>query len=55
MPTGRAKGPPTAVAIMAAAAMVQGTDRSMWPIRMTSIMPAATRPRKAPICSCCRR
>ena len=54
-PTGIASGPPIDVAIMAAAASVHGTDRSIWAIRMTIIIPAATMPRKAPICSCCSR
>ena len=47
--------PGPAVAIMAAAANVHGTERSIWAMRMTSIMPAATMPRKAPICSCCSK
>ena len=47
--------PPTVVAIIAAAVRVQGTERSMWPSRITIIIPAATRPRKAPIWSCWSR
>ncbi len=39
-------GPPQAVASIAEAAMVHGTDRSIWPSRTTIIMPAATMPRK---------
>ena len=54
-PIGIASGPPIDVAIMAAAASVHGTDRSIWAIRITIIIPAATMPRKAPICSCCSR
>ena len=54
-PTGIAHAPPAAVASMALAAMVHGTDRSMWPSRITIIMPAATVPRNAAILSCCRR
>ena len=54
-PIGIAQGPPTAVAIIAAAVSVQGTERSICEIRMTIIIPAATMPRKAPICSCCSR
>ena len=50
-----ASGPPTAVAIMAPAASVQGTERSMWPSRMTSIIPAATMPRNEPTWSCWSR
>ena len=52
---GSPSGPPTVVAIIAAAVSVQGTERSMWPRRMTIIIPAATRPRKAPVWSCCSR
>ena len=48
-------GAPTVVAIIAAAVSVQGTERSIWPSRITIIMPAATTPRKAPVWSCCRR
>ena len=55
MPVGIAISPPTLVAIMAAAANVQGTERSIWPRRITIIMPAATMPRKDPVWSCCRR
>ena len=54
-PTGIASGPPTVVAIIAAAVSVHGVDRSIWEMRMTSIIPAATMPRKAPICNCCSR
>ena len=50
-----AQAPPTAVAIIAEAVKVQGIDRSICEIRMTTIVPAATMPRKAPICSCCNR
>ena len=50
-----AQGPPTAVAIIAAAVKVQGTERSICEINMTIIIPAATMPRKAPIWSCCSR
>ena len=55
MPAGIARSPPTVVAIIAAAVSVQGTERSIWPSRITIIMPAATMPRKAPVWSCCRR
>ena len=44
-PTGIASGPPQAVASIAEAAIVQGTDRSIWPSSTTIIMPAATMPR----------
>ena len=54
-PTGIAAGPPTAVAIIAAAVSTQGTDRSIWPSRITTIIPAAQIPRNAPICNCCNR
>ena len=54
-PVGIAQWPPTVVAIIAAAVRVQGTERSIWPSRITIIMPAATMPRKAPICSCWSR
>src|SRR4051812_41364877 len=40
---------------MAAAVSVHGTERSMCPSRMTSIIPAATIPRKEPTCNCCSR
>ena len=53
--SGSPRAPPTVVAIIAAAVIVQGTERSMWPSRITIIMPAATMPRKEPICSCCSR
>ena len=49
MPTGSAHGPATAVAIIAPAVSVHGTDRSIWEMRMTIIIPAATMPRKDPI------
>ena len=40
---------------MAPTATVQGTQRSICPSRMTSIMPVAMTPRKAPTLSCCSR
>ena len=54
-PIGMAHGPPTAVAIIALAASVHGTDRSICPSRITIIIPAATMPRNAAILSCCNR
>ncbi len=47
-----ASGPPMAAASMAEAAIVHGTDRSIWPSRTTIIMPAATMPRKEATLSC---
>ncbi len=47
--------PPMAEATMALVVSVQGTERSMWPRRMTIIIPAAVIPRKAPKWSCCIR
>ena len=43
------------VATMAPAATTQGTDRSIWPSRMTSIMPVAMTPRNDGTLSCCSR
>ena len=37
---------------LAAAVKVQGTERSICEMRMTIIIPAATMPRKEPICNC---
>jgi hypothetical protein len=33
----------------------QGTDRSIWPSRMTIIMPVAMTPRNEATFNCCRR
>ena len=40
---------------MAPAVTTQGTDRSIWPSRMTSIMPVAMTPRNEATFSCCSR
>src|SRR5690606_14733504 len=44
-----------AEAIIAPSVTVQGTDRSIWPSRITSIIPVAMTPRTAPTLSCCSR
>ena len=44
-----------AQAIMAPVVTTQGTDRSIWPSRMTSIMPVAMTPRNEATLSCCSR
>ena len=44
-----------AQAIIAPVVTTQGTDRSIWPMRMTTIMPVAMTPRKDATLSCCRR
>ena len=47
--------PVAAVAIMPPTATTHGTDRSIWPSRMTIIMPVAMTPRKDATLSCCSR
>ena len=44
-----------AQAIMPPIATDQGTERSIWPSRMTSIMPVAMTPRNEATLSCCSR
>src|ERR1044072_8319652 len=61
MPIGMAKAAPSgpqpapAVDIMPPTVMIQGTERSIWPSRITIIMPVETSARKEPTCSCCSR
>ena len=43
------------MAIMPPTATTQGTERSIWPSRMTSIMPVAMTPRNEATLSCCSR
>ena len=52
---GIAQTPPTAVPSIALAAIVHGTDRSICPSRITSIMPMAIVPRNAAMRICCSR
>ena len=47
------RSPPQA--IMPPTATTQGTERSIWPSRMTSIMPVAMTPRNEATFSCCSR
>ena len=42
-------------AIIAPVATVHGTERSIWPSRMTSIMPVAMTPRNEATFNCCSR
>ena len=44
-----------AVDIMPPTATTQGTERSIWPSRITSIMPVAITPRNDATLSCCSR
>ena len=44
-----------AQAIMPPTVTTHGTDRSIWPSRMTSIMPVAMTPRNEATLSCCSR
>ena len=61
MPTGIASASPSgpqpvaAVAIIPPTATTHGTDRSIWPSRMTIIMPVAMTPRNDATFSCCSR
>ena len=60
-PTGIASASPSgpqpvaAVAIIPPTATTHGTDRSIWPSRMTIIIPVAMTPRKDATLSCCSR
>ena len=47
--------PVAADAIMPPTATTQGTERSIWPSRMTIIMPVAMTPRNEATFSCCSR
>jgi hypothetical protein len=47
--------PVAPVAIIPPMAMVHGIDKSIWPSRMTSIIPVAITPRKEAVRSCCSR
>ena len=47
--------PVAAVDIMPPTATTQGTERSIWPSRMTIIMPVAMTPRNEATFSCCSR
>ncbi len=47
--------PVAAVAIMPPTATTQGTERSIWPSRMTIIVPVAMTPRNDATFSCCSR
>src|SRR5688572_2792212 len=61
MPTGMANvaphgpQPAAAVDIMPPTVMIHGTERSIWPSRITIIMPVETSARKEPTWSCCSR
>src|SRR5688572_25707284 len=61
MPTGMANAAPhgpqpaAAVDIMPPTVMIHGTERSIWPSRITIIMPVETSARKEPTWSCCSR
>src|SRR5258706_5678977 len=61
MPKGMASASPAgpqpvaAVDIMPPTATTQGTDKSIWPSRMTIIIPVAITPRKDATFSCCSR
>ena len=61
MPKGMARAVPTppwavaAQAIIPPTATTQGTDRSIWPSRITTIMPVAMTPRNEATFSCCSR
>jgi len=61
MPTGIASDSPSgphavaAVAIIPPTATTQGTDRSIWPSRITIIVPVAMTPRNDATFNCCNR
>ena len=61
MPKGMARIMPVspwaaaAHAIIPPTATTQGTERSIWPSRMTTIMPVAMTPRNEATFSCCSR